>query len=56
MLGNIMPCYRSTTTTVYLIALCKVPILKKFGINRILKPFMEDIKLLEAVSLPCIKY
>ena len=36
---------------IHLIALCKVPTLKKFGINKILKPFMEDVKKMEAVGL-----
>ena len=52
-LGNMKPCYRSTTNMVFLIALCKVPILKKFGVNIILEPFMQDIKHLEAM-LPII--
>lgn len=50
ILGNIRPCYRSCTTMIHLIALSKVAVLKKFGINKIFKPFMEDIKQLEAVS------
>jgi hypothetical protein len=41
---------------IHLIALCKVPILKKFGIDKVLKPFMEDIKQLEAVSYVAFLY
>ena len=39
---------------IFLFALCKVPILKKFNPNKIMEPFMNDIKKLEAVSMALI--
>ena len=39
---------------IFLFALCKVPILKKSNPNKIMEPFMNDIKKLEAVSMALI--
>lgn len=49
-LGNVRPCFRSSVNNIQLFILCKVVLLKKYGIDKILQPFMEDIKCLESVS------
>ncbi|XP_058961485.1 uncharacterized protein [Pocillopora verrucosa] len=47
-LGNLSPEYRSVINSIQLIALCRVPLIKKYGMNRILQPFMQDLHQLEA--------
>ena len=49
-LGNISPQYRSSLNAIQLFAIVKQSCLKYYGINKILEPFMEDIKALENVS------
>jgi hypothetical protein len=46
---NIRPCYRSCTNVIQLFTLCKVELIKKYGIDKILAPFMRDINALESV-------
>lgn len=46
MLGNINPIKRSKLKGIQLLALCKHTLIKKYGINKIIKPIVEDIKLL----------
>ena len=48
-LGNIRPLYRSTLKAIQLISIFKVRDLQEVGINAILIPFMNDLKLLEQV-------
>ena len=50
MLGNIDPRYRSNLHVIQLLCVVPTPLLKKYGINEILEPFMTDIKDLESVS------
>lgn len=50
-LGNLSPQYRSVINIIQLVALCRVPLINKYGMNRILQPFMQDIHELESVSL-----
>ena len=49
-LGNIDPKLRSTMHTIQLVTVIKTELIGKYGINEILKPFMEDIHQLESVS------
>ncbi|RMX47642.1 hypothetical protein pdam_00025503, partial [Pocillopora damicornis] len=49
-LGNLSPEYRSVINSIQLIALCRVPLIKKYGMNRILQPFMQDLHQLEAFT------
>lgn len=46
MLGNINPIKRSKLKGIQLLALCKQTLIKKYGINEVIKPIVEDIKLL----------
>ena len=55
-LGNIRPCYRSTLKAIQLISIFKVRDLQEVGINAVLTPFMNDLKLLEQVIFLCILY
>ena len=48
-LGNINPCHRSSVNMIFLFALCKVPIIKKFKPNKIMEAFIQDLKELENV-------
>jgi hypothetical protein len=36
---------------VFMFVLCKVPLIQKFNPNKIMEPFMKDMKQLEAVSI-----
>ena len=49
MLGNISPKYRSTLRCIQLLAIVKSSILQQYGPDKILEPFMDDIKSLEHV-------
>ena len=51
MLGNLHPKYRSSLKNVNLLILCPVKWIKKYGMNKILQPFMSDLALLESVSI-----
>ena len=45
MLGNIQPKYRSSYKMIQLAALCKVSYISKYSMDVILKPIVEDVKL-----------
>ena len=49
-LGNILPQHRSQTIAIQLLAIATNPIIKKYGIDAILEPFLEDLQKLEQVS------
>jgi len=49
-LGNLRPQFRSVINMIQLVALCPVPYINTYGMNKILQPFMRDISLLESVS------
>lgn len=49
MLGNISPKYRSTHPCIQLLAVVKSSVLQQYGADKILEPFMDDIKSLEQV-------
>ena len=48
-MGNIRPSYRSTLKAIQLVSIFKVQDLQEVGINEMLGPFMDDLKLLEQV-------
>lgn len=48
-LGNIQPKYRSVCHAIQLLAVVRTALIEKYGINEILKPFMEDLKRLGRV-------
>ena len=45
-LANIKPIYRSRLKSVHLLAICKTSYMKKYGINAIFSPIVEDLKIL----------
>ena len=49
-LGNLRPQFRSVINMIQLVALCPVPHINTYGMNKTLQPFMRDISLLESVS------
>ena len=50
MLGNLDPALRSRLESISLIALFNTNLLTEYSIDDILKPFIEDLKDLNAVS------
>jgi len=46
-LGNISPKHRSQLGAIQLLAVATSPVIKKYGIDSILEPFMEDLQKLE---------
>lgn len=44
MLGNITPSKRSKLKGIQLLAICKHTLVKKYGMNEIIKPIVKDIK------------
>ena len=50
-IGNFDPKYRSAVHTIQLVAVVKSSLSTKYGINAILKPFMDDICTLESVRI-----
>ena len=48
-LGNIFPKHRSQLGAIQLLAVATSPVIKKYGIDSILEPFMEDLHKLEQV-------
>ena len=49
MIGNIDPRLRSGLNTIQLMAVARTQHIDKYGMNEILKPFMEEIRQLEEV-------
>lgn len=50
LLGNLHPRYRASTNNIQLVSLFKSSFISKYGIDLLLKPFIEDVKKLESVS------
>ena len=48
-LGNIHPKYRSSLKSVQLIAVVRYPLLKEYGFEAVLKPFINDMNKLRKV-------
>ena len=44
LLGNLHPKYRSKLKSIQLVALCKHRYIKKYSLNAILTPLIEDLK------------
>ena len=49
-LGNINPKYRSQLDAIQLLAIATSPVIKKYGIDAILEPFLDDLQYLEQVN------
>lgn len=50
-LGNIDPKYRSQLDSIQLLLIATTPVIKQYGIDALLEPFMNDLAYLEQVSL-----
>lgn len=50
-LGNIRPLYRSSLKAIQLLCLCTTSIIKEYGINAVLQPFIADLNKLEQVFI-----
>ena len=50
MLGNINPKYRSRIESIQLLTVIRTTLINKYGVNKILELFMEQINLLERVG------
>jgi hypothetical protein len=48
-LGNINPKLRSQCDAIQLLLIATTPVIKKYGIDVLLDPFMDDLKYLEQV-------
>lgn len=48
-IGNISPKYRSRLSSIQLLALVKSTLISTYGIDMILKPFVDDIKKLVCI-------
>ena len=51
ILGIVRPQFRSSLKSIQLVSISKASYIQKYGINSVLKPFMDDVKLLEKVRL-----
>ena len=43
-LGNLPPKYRSRLSAIHLVAIVKTTILSMYGMDNVLRPFVDDIK------------
>lgn len=43
-LGNISPKFRSKLSSIHLITIVKTSLIVQYGIDTVLKPFIEDLK------------
>lgn len=53
-LGNLPPTQRSQVNAIQLLAIATSPVIKEYGIDAILEPFMNDLELLEQVNIMCL--
>lgn len=51
ILGNLRPELRSTHRAIQLIACIESPVLEKYGFDKVLAPFIKDVKTLYNVSI-----
>ena len=49
MLGNLSPHLRSQLKSIQLLAVAKASVVEKYGVDTLLEPFMQDLKILEEV-------
>ena len=50
LLGNLRPALRSSLKVIQLVTLVRHSLIRDYGIDKILEPFMASIKVLESVS------
>ena len=50
-LGNICPALRGVLQAIQLVAVVKTNNISKYGIDEVLRPFVEAVKLLEKVTM-----
>lgn len=50
-LGNLRPMYRSSLCSIHLVSIAKSSVIQKYGPDKILEPFIADVKELEKVEL-----
>ena len=50
-LGNLSPEYQSSIKSIHLVAIARSSVIAKYGANKILEPFMQDIRQLEKVQM-----
>lgn len=48
MLGNLSPKFRSKLSVIQLIAIVEAPVMTSYGMDAVLRPFVDDVKKLEA--------
>ena len=53
-LGNLPPKYRSRLTSIHLLALVKSTFISEYGMDAVMKPFIQDLKKL--VKCPVYMY
>ena len=51
LLANLSPQYRSSLQNIQLVTLARTQDVARYGVDKILEPYTEDIKQLEKVSL-----
>lgn len=49
MLGNLSPELKSQIKSIQFLAVAKVTVVEKYGVDILLEPFMRDLKILEEV-------
>ena len=50
-LGNLSPKFRSSLSSIHLVSIAKSSVIQKYGPDKILEPFMDDITKLEKVNI-----
>ena len=50
-LGNLSPEYQSSIKSIHLVAIARSSVIAKYGANKILEPFTQDIRQLEKVQM-----
>ena len=50
-LGNLHPILRSTLKSIHLLGIAKYEVICKYGIDKLLKPVIDDVLKLEQVSI-----
>lgn len=48
VLGNLSPKFRSKLSSIQLVCLCCTRLIKQYGFGKVLKPLLEDVKVLES--------
>ncbi len=53
ILGNIQPKFRSKLSSIQLVAIVKTPTLNMYGMDAVLRPFVDDLKKLVGCVVLC---